>query len=94
MQAGGAAAAVAPFLGSKSASAAGVTKSSKGVAPVITVFDHRGCDRIRKEYKGEKSDDMDDYMMVKLKGEAITVSTSTAASVLAEVFGQLDQAAR
>ena len=64
VQAGGAAAAVAPFLGAK---AAGAEMDKKAIAPVITIFDHRGCDRITKEYQGRKANTYDDYMLVKVK---------------------------
>jgi hypothetical protein len=39
------------------------------VAPVITIFDHRGCDRPTLEYQGAKANGPDDYMCVKVKAE-------------------------
>ena len=34
--------------------------------PQITIFDHRGCARKGKEYKGELSGGQDDEMLVKV----------------------------
>ena len=48
IKAGSAAAAVAPFVGAKAAGAASKTMPADGYAPVITVFDHRGCTRAPK----------------------------------------------
>ena len=56
-------------------------KSAK--APVITVFDHRGCSRAPKEYTGAKAGGKDDEMMVKAQSVKIEVSQGTAESVLA-----------
>eukprot|EP01010_Urceolus_cornutus_P001844 NODE_2417_length_544_cov_138.482828_g1918_i0.p3 GENE.NODE_2417_length_544_cov_138.482828_g1918_i0~~NODE_2417_length_544_cov_138.482828_g1918_i0.p3 ORF type:complete len:144 (+),score=53.34 NODE_2417_length_544_cov_138.482828_g1918_i0:38-469(+) len=39
---------------------------AKNFAPVITVFDHRGCARKGAEYKGELSGGQDDEMLVKV----------------------------
>ena len=73
IQTGAAAAAVAPFLQSLPASA-GMDKSAK--APVITIFDHRGCKRGGPdgEYKGLKANSADDEMCVKVQSSKITVS--------------------
>lgn len=46
-----------------------VTLLVQNVAPVITVFDHRGCDRANLEYQGAKANGEDDYMCVKIKAE-------------------------
>ena len=71
VQTGAAAAAVAPFLQSMPASA-GMDKSGK--APVITIFDHRGCKRggPDAEYKGAKANSKDDEMCVKVQSAKIT----------------------
>eukprot|EP00277_Geminigera_cryophila_P032722 CAMPEP_0173125904 /NCGR_PEP_ID=MMETSP1102-20130122/56731_2 /TAXON_ID=49646 /ORGANISM="Geminigera sp., Strain Caron Lab Isolate" /LENGTH=137 /DNA_ID=CAMNT_0014034935 /DNA_START=191 /DNA_END=601 /DNA_ORIENTATION=- len=44
------------------------TYDQSGRAPVITIFDHRGCQRgsDNKEYTGPKSGDQDDEMLVKV----------------------------
>ena len=43
------------------------TLHTQGKAPVITVFDHRGCTaHTNKEYTGGKSGDQDDEMCVKV----------------------------
>ena len=62
-------------------------KSSK--APVITVFDHRGCSRAPKEYTGAKAGGMEDQMMVKAQSVKIEVSQGTAESVLASTLAVL-----
>jgi hypothetical protein len=38
----------------------------KNFAPVITLFDERKCDRIGNEYKGSKSGDVNDQLLVKV----------------------------
>mmetsp|Transcript_96494 Transcript_96494/g.144398 ORF Transcript_96494/g.144398 Transcript_96494/m.144398 type:complete len:123 (-) Transcript_96494:69-437(-) len=81
VQAGAAGAAIAPFLGSSPAGAS-MDKSAK--APVITIFDHRGCSRQPKEYRGPASGDQDDQMMVKAQSLKITVSEQSAAKLLQE----------
>nr|AHH29968.1 phycoerythrin alpha-subunit 2 [Proteomonas sulcata] len=55
-------------------------KSAK--APVITIFDHRGCSRAPKEYTGSKASGQDDEMMVKAQSVKIAVSDGVAESVL------------
>jgi hypothetical protein len=78
VSAGAAAAAIAPFLASSPASAErplGTTivpktktfLSSNFYAPEVTIFDHRGCNRAPKEYKGGKTGDQDDEMLVRVK---------------------------
>jgi hypothetical protein len=78
VSAGAAAAAIAPFLASSPASAerplgtsiVPKTKtflSSNFYAPEVTIFDHRGCNRAPKEYKGGKTGDQDDEMLVRVK---------------------------
>jgi hypothetical protein len=39
---------------------------AKNYAPVITIFDHRGCARKGAEYKGELTNSYDDEMLVKV----------------------------
>ena len=66
-----------------------------GVAPVITVFDHRGCtSHSNVEYKGEpaKKDDKkvpytgEDEMLVKLKTQRIAPNENFARTVLQETI--------
>mmetsp|Transcript_10585 Transcript_10585/g.22672 ORF Transcript_10585/g.22672 Transcript_10585/m.22672 type:complete len:167 (-) Transcript_10585:180-680(-) len=61
------------------------------VAPVITVFDHRGCQRggPDREYTGKKANGPDDEMCVKVKAEKIQVSDTTASAVLQQSLGIL-----
>ena len=82
VQTGAAAAAVAPFLQSMPATA--MDKSAR--APVITIFDHRGCKRGGPdgEYKGLKANGPDDEMCVKVQSSKITVSEGEAAKALQE----------
>ncbi len=58
-------------------------------APVITVFDHRGCVRGKKdsEYTGKKSGDANDEMCVKIDFAKININTAAAIQVTAETLG-------
>mmetsp|Transcript_13114 Transcript_13114/g.25744 ORF Transcript_13114/g.25744 Transcript_13114/m.25744 type:complete len:113 (-) Transcript_13114:61-399(-) len=58
-------------------------------APVITVFDHRGCNRAPKEYKGKAAGSRDDEMMVKAQSVKIAVSEPDAAAVLQATISTL-----
>ena len=96
VQTGAAAAAAAPLLRPSDANA--LTTSQKGkfcaqgaangscdAAPVITIFDHRGCTaHDNTDYKGKKSGDQDDEMLVKVELLKIKASESRAAAQLAE----------
>ena len=42
----------------------------------ITIFDHRGCARVGKEYLGEKSNTQDDEMMVKVAQTQLNVASN------------------
>lgn len=57
-----------------------------GRAPVITIFDHRGCQRggANKEYTGAKASAIEDEMCVKVQSSKIASSDSRAAAQLAE----------
>jgi len=83
---GAAAAVVAPLLRPGKASALGINKTRfNGKAPVITVFDHRGCSaHVNKEYKGPKTNDEDDEMCVKVALAPIAASEGRAAKQLSE----------
>ena len=82
VQTGAAAAAVAPFLKNMPA-AADFDKSGK--APVITIFDHRGCTAHKNtEYKGAKAGSIDDEMFVKVQSVKISVPETDAAKKLQE----------
>nr|AHH29965.1 phycoerythrin alpha-subunit 1 [Proteomonas sulcata] len=83
VQTGAATAAVTPFLQGKAASA-DMDKSAK--APIITIFDHRGCPRAPKE-GNTKSGSQDDEMMVKVASATIKVSEDSAAAKLQEFIG-------
>ena len=96
VQAGAAAAVAAPLLRPTDADAASdagfkmsntfVRPANHGMAPMITVMDHRGCNRggPNKEYRGPKSNDQDDEMCVKVKLESVPISYERAATQLAE----------
>ena len=52
-------------------------------APVITVFDHRGCTAHKNaEYTGRRTGDQDDAMCVKVQSSKIAVDSNVAADVL------------
>ena len=97
VKAGAAAAAAAPLLrpaeaeargdlGLKSgAVAASRFSRQQGYAPIITIFDHRGCTaHANKEYRGPKSGDQDDEMLVKVKQDRIPISYARAEAQLRE----------
>ncbi|EKX50677.1 phycoerythrin alpha subunit 11 [Guillardia theta CCMP2712] len=81
VQAGAAAAAVTPFLGSLPAGAK-MDKSAR--APEITIFDHRGCSRAPKEYAGAKAGTSDDEMCVKVASTKVEASLTLAEKKLQE----------
>jgi hypothetical protein len=87
-----------PAAAAPSSAPRAVARSSGGgkgkknaVAPVITVFDHRGCQRggPDREYTGKKAGGPDDEMCVKVKAEKIQVSDTTASAVLQQSLGIL-----
>eukprot|EP00802_Teleaulax_amphioxeia_P029796 Tamp_32057.p3 GENE.Tamp_32057~~Tamp_32057.p3 ORF type:complete len:151 (-),score=54.39 Tamp_32057:147-599(-) len=96
VQAGAAAAAAAPLLRAQPAEAVlssklGLCKNGKAdgacnAAPIITIFDHRGCQRggPNSEYRGKQAGDQDDEMLVKVELQKIAASESRAAAQLAE----------
>ena len=52
-------------------------------APVITVFDHRGCTAHKNaEYTGPKTGDQDDEMCVKVQSSRTITDSNPAAAVL------------
>ena len=56
------------------ASSVSMKMDKSGKAPIITVFDHRGCQRggPDKEYKGAKANSKDDEMCVKVQMAKVT----------------------
>ncbi len=82
VQAGAAAAVAAPLLRSSPAEA---KYDKSGKAPVITIFDHRGCAAHKNsEYTGPKANGQDDEMCVKVQSVVIPRSDARAAAQLAE----------
>ena len=51
-----------------------------GRAPVVTLFDHRGCSRKNSEYAGSKSNSMEDEQCVKV--QSVKILGPDAANVL------------
>ena len=99
VKAGSAAALAAPLLRSKPAEASNFRPGFPGIAPVITIFDHRGCNsHSNTEYTGEaakkgkddKGKDLpffnEDEMLVKLKTQRIPTNERYAAAVLQETI--------
>jgi hypothetical protein len=79
VQAGAVAGVAAPLLRAKPAEAKGINKTKfPGKAPIITVFDHRGCKRggPNKEYTGSKTGDQVPYPLL---SEALARQILTAA---------------
>eukprot|EP00287_Rhodomonas_sp_CCMP768_P010190 CAMPEP_0196741314 /NCGR_PEP_ID=MMETSP1091-20130531/39133_1 /TAXON_ID=302021 /ORGANISM="Rhodomonas sp., Strain CCMP768" /LENGTH=110 /DNA_ID=CAMNT_0042086947 /DNA_START=30 /DNA_END=362 /DNA_ORIENTATION=+ len=58
----------------------------KARAPVVTVFDHRGCSRAPKEYSGGKADGIEDEMMIKVGYQKIQVAEEEATRVLQQAL--------
>ena len=84
--AGGAAPASAASSSRSTPRSSGGKGKKNGVAPVITVFDHRGCQRggPDREYTGKKANGPDDEMCVKVQSVKIAVSEADAAKKLQE----------
>merc|ERR1719183_2508953 len=91
----GAAAAAAPLLRPAQADAATTTfvqhgriyseANGGGKAPIITIFDHRGCTRhANQEYRGRFTAGQDDEMLVKVELKNIPRSDARAVSQLQE----------
>ena len=85
VQAGAAAAVAAPLLRSSPAEA---KYDKSGKAPVITILDHRGCNRggPNKEYTGPKANGQDDEMCIKVQSVVIPRSDARAAAQLLEAI--------
>jgi len=84
VQAGAAAAVVAPLL---RANPAGASMDKSARAPAILVLDHRGCTAHKNnEYKGEKANDSDDEMCVVVRSNRVTVSEGEAGKFLQQVI--------
>nr|7SUT_C Chain C, HaPE645 alpha-2 subunit [Hemiselmis andersenii]7SUT_G Chain G, HaPE645 alpha-2 subunit [Hemiselmis andersenii] len=59
-------------------------------APIITVFDARGCrEHKNREYKGPKTGTQDDEMCVKVQYEKIAACEDTAFIVLKECLSEM-----
>jgi hypothetical protein len=79
--AGAGAAAIAVPLAANAAGA----KDSK--APIVEIFDNRGCEVKKNNYTGPKANAMEDEQCVKVSMAKITVSEETAAKKLQEFIG-------
>jgi hypothetical protein len=56
-------------------------------APVVEIFDNRGCDVKKSNYQGPKAGGMEDDQCVKVSMQFIKVSEGTAAKKLIEFSG-------
>ncbi|KAJ1468942.1 hypothetical protein T484DRAFT_1673225 [Baffinella frigidus] len=92
LQTAGAAVVAAPLLRSAEADAAVVkfpgSMVKSPLAPVITLLDHRGCNRASKEYKGEKANDIEDEMVVIMKMDGCAPGKVEVTNFLAQQLGQ------
>merc|ERR1711966_85419 len=79
---------VVPFLGSSAANAAPKMEADS-YAPIVTVFDARGCPRGGSEYSGERAGDQDDDMAVKVASRKIPADLDYAATVRKETLAVL-----
>ena len=79
------AAAFAPALSGvrTGATSLNMAMDKSGRAPVVTVFDHRGCTAHKNaEYRGAASNDQDDEMCVMVSCPPVKVSDVTASKFL------------
>ena len=60
-------------------------------APIITIFDHRGCTRGGKEYKGKLLGTQDDEMCVKVGTAKIVADKDQADAVLSASLNTLQK---
>ena len=77
-----------PGGGGAPRSSGGSKGSFSGKAPVITIFDHRGCNRggPNKEYTGSKANGQDDEMLVKVQSLVIPKAEARAEAFLGEAI--------
>eukprot|EP00802_Teleaulax_amphioxeia_P016112 Tamp_16222.p3 GENE.Tamp_16222~~Tamp_16222.p3 ORF type:complete len:150 (+),score=37.92 Tamp_16222:435-884(+) len=59
---------------------------AQNFAPVITIFDHRGCARKGGEYKGELSGSQDDEMLVKVAQTQLKIDNPAFKELAASVL--------
>merc|ERR1719183_2899955 len=65
---------------------AGSKRPTPNFAPVITIFDHRGCARKGGEYKGELSGSQDDEMLVKVAQTQLKIDNPAFKELAASVL--------
>ena len=91
IQGAGAAAIAAPLLRPEGAEAAFPGNMVAGpLAPVITLLDHRGCNRVSNEYKGPRANAQEDEQVVFLKMQKVNPGEAAAAKFLAQVVGEFN----
>ena len=91
IQGAGAAAIAAPLLRPEGAEAAFAGKMvANPNAPVITILDHRGCNRVSTEYKGPRANAMEDEQVVFLKMKNVNPGEAGAAAFLRGVLGSFN----
>mmetsp|Transcript_52023 Transcript_52023/g.106022 ORF Transcript_52023/g.106022 Transcript_52023/m.106022 type:complete len:109 (-) Transcript_52023:69-395(-) len=73
-------------LRSSASSAVTMAMDKRARAPVVTVFDHRGCSRGPKEYSGNKADAKEDEMLIKVSFQKIQIAEGTAVDVLQQTL--------
>ena len=68
------------------------TKANGGRAPIITIFDHRGCSRhANKEYTGKLLGTQDDEMCVKVGTAKLAYDKDMADAVLSASLNTLQK---
>jgi hypothetical protein len=86
------AAAFAPTLGSvrTGATSLNMAMDKSARAPLITIFDHRGCSRHQnQEYKGKLTGGQDDEMCIKVQTGKVSTPKEVADKVLADSLNTL-----
>ena len=92
IQGAAAAGIAAPLLRPEAAEAKGFPGNMVGnpSAPVITLLDHRGCNRVSNEYKGPRANAQEDEQVVFLKMQKVNPGEAAAAKFLAQVVGEFN----
>jgi len=91
IQGAAAAGIAAPLLRPEGAEAKGFPGNMVGnpSAPVITLLDHRGCNRVSNEYKGPRANAQEDEQVVYLKMKDVRPTKEATDRFVAGVLGQL-----
>ncbi|EKX46372.1 phycoerythrin alpha subunit 3 [Guillardia theta CCMP2712] len=73
------------------ATSVSMTMDKSNRAPVVTVFDHRGCQRGKRntEYQGLPANSQDDEMLVKVAMQKVAINEAAATDLVQQLLGTL-----